>query len=87
MGMTIKIIEPPGKNERFSVFTSSGICNSLGELHLGIFLPEEGPRVPLEDKRLLQILAGCQGLIPVIPATGEAEIRRITVRGQPEQTV
>jgi hypothetical protein len=34
-----------------------------------------------------QIVAGCQWFTPVILATQEAEIRRITVRSQPGQIV
>jgi hypothetical protein len=33
------------------------------------------------------ILVGCRWLMPVILATWEAEIRRIVVRGHPEQIV
>jgi hypothetical protein len=35
----------------------------------------------------IRILAGCWWLTPVILATQEAEIRRITVRSQPGQIV
>jgi hypothetical protein len=35
----------------------------------------------------MSMIAGCWWLTPVIPATQEAEIRRIEVQSQPGQTV